>query len=673
VEFFRLIKPNWAQPKLKNGNANPEFVREIGGPDVIEGYKFDHAFLKQRNDQGYNIYWYPNHPSKDIYAEGTKWLSGKHVDVFDFLFVDMDLKDKVYASKEDFLVKLRQFPLKPTFVVDSGNGVHAYWQIDKLTRDEHVFGQLALIKHFNTDESIFTVQQLMRVPGFFNTKKPDALVLAQILEAESCGQIYSLDQFPKELFAALTREDINRGQKHLDRLDGKLQTIAQEFVNIDEIPDTFFDFIADPANKIAHDLWMDPVGSYGDRSGADMKLANILFKSKFNRKEALAVIANTKKALSHANRKHYAEVTVDKVYNEKLVSKFLTVGQRNRTIDDIKNLGAPVRSTWYFDYAVLGNPWRKRELTGLIAGTGVGKTTVTLKWVKDAIENNQDNDDIYVFFTLEMAVGEIVDRWNKLVGKASPLADRLYVVGNETENFEPRNVGLQEILEDCEELKRLTGKNIGIVAIDHVAIVARHIDCRKKYTFGIDSEQGAGYGNIKTLSLNSLCSQLKVLCKKLDTHIIVLTQTTKEKGVGDLPIDKDGAYGMSNYENIMDRIITVWQPLKLVQAQAKKWYLAWQYVKIRNKHENDQIRTHEAKLLTYNMATGDLTVTEPDDYQEFLRLYPLANEIRKNLAKKEGGIGYSIQVDAAQAEIVRARLGLVKPGSSDEVGKVQSN
>jgi hypothetical protein len=674
VSFYRLIKPLWAKRLLENNKPNPQFVVDIEGPNTYEGYNFTPEFIREKNDQGYNCYFFPNHPSKDVYAEGVKSLAGKHIDVFNFVFVDMDLKDKVYESKEQFLEFVARFPIKPTMVVNSGNGTHVYWAIKGLTRDEYVFAQLALLKYFRTDESIFTVLQLMRLPGYKNTKRHGDYVPCEILDSHSSGAEYSLSDFPQELFQSLTKDEITRGQKHLDRLDGKLTINAPEFVNIDEVPDTFFDYINDPANKLAFDLWMSPKETWGDRSQADMKLANMLYKANFNKKEALAIISNTQKALSHANRKHYADLTVDKVYTEKLNNKFMTVAQRNRTVDEDRNLGDLVKATWNFDYSVLGNPWRKRELTGLIAGTGIGKTTVTLKWMKDSIENNPDNDDIFVFFTLEMAVGEITDRWNKLVGKESPLAERLYVIGNETETFEPRNIGLQEILEDCNELRKLTGKKIGMMAIDHVGIISKHIDVRKKYTFGIDSEMNAGYGHIRTLSLNSLCSQLKVLCKMLDTHIVVLTQTTKEKGVGDLPIDKDGAYGISNYENIMDRIITIWQPLKLVQHLCKTRFLAWQYVKIRSKHEKDQIQTNEPKLLTFDLKTGDLKITTPEEYQDFVNLYPTTIEMRDAMIKKKGGVGYSIHVNVGQLNGILEKNGLpIKTGDNNAVGQVQPN
>ena len=653
MSFYRLIKADWGKPLLDNDTKNPKFIKEIEGPNTYEGANFSNEFIQEKNLQGYNCYFFPNHPSTDVYASGVKSLSGKHIDTFNYVFVYMDLKDKEYESKEKFIEVLSSFELTPTMVVDSGNGIHAYWAVSDLTRDDYVYLQLALIKKFKTDESVFTVLQLMRLPGTKNTKKHDAFIDVTIVNSISSGKMYSVSDFPKSIIEALDQEDFARGQRHLDRLDGKLTVNAPEFVNIDEIPEKFFEFINDPLNKIAFDLWMTPKESYGDRSGADMKLANMLFKANFNKKEALAVISNTQKALSHANRKHYATLTIDKVYSEKLGTKFMTVGQRNRTIDPNQNLGDLVKTSWWVDTGMLGNPWRKRELTGLIAGPGVGKTSVTLKWIKDAIENNPENDDIFVFFSLEMGVGEIVDRWNKLVSNSSNLADRLYVISNETETFEPRNIGLQEILEDCLELKKLTGKNIGMIAIDHIGLISKHIDVRKKYTFGVDSEQNSGFGNIRTLGLNTIARQMKPLCKQLDTHIVVLTQTTKEKGVGDLPIGKDGAFGISDYENIMDRIVIVWQPLKLVQSQVKLRFMAFQYVKIRNKSVNDRIQTDEPKIMVYDLATGDIRPCNPEEYLEFSNAYPKTIEIRDAQVKKKGGVGYSIHIDPAILDKIR--------------------
>lgn len=672
--FYRLIKPEWAKKYLKNQDHNPKFIRDVEGDDTYDGVNFTPEYLSEMNKKGYNIFFFPNHPSTDVYSEGTKYLSGRHIDTFNYVFIDMDLKDEIYKTKEEFLKELEKFPIKPTMVVSSGNGVHAYWATKDLTRDEYIYTQLALIKRFKTDDSVYTVLQLMRLPGYFNTKDPDNYKMAELIEEASSGKQYTLDQFPQEVFQALTEKDQIRGKQHIDRLEGKVTVNTSDFVdNIDDLPPAFLDFIKDPKNVTAINMWTNPQGPpHNDRSKSDLSLMNILFKAGFNRKDAFIIISNSQKALSHSNRKQYAEYTVDKVYSEKL-TKFKTVAQHNESHDEA-NLGDLVRGSSEFDGDVLGNPWRKREMLGIIAGTGVGKTTTALRFVRDAIYNNPNNDDVYVFFSLEMATGEIVDKWNKLVGKTSPLAQRLYVIGSEDENFEPRSIGLQEILSDCQELKQYTGKNIGMVIVDHVGIVSRHIDTRKKYTFSIDSEQGTGFGSMRTLSIGTLCKQFKVLCKMIDTHMIVLSQTTKEKGVGDLPIDKDGAFGSSEFENIMDRIITVWQPLKLAHDLTNLRFLAWQYVKIRNKHQNDKVQENQAKIMTFDLATGDFRSSNPEEFEEFNRLIPITRQRREDRIKKKGGIGYSIHIPLESLNKIKASLERLNAGVTNAtVAQVQLN
>lgn len=665
MSFFRLIKPDWAKPKLANDEANPRFVEEVEGPDTIEGNGYTGDFLTEKNQIGYNIYFFPNHPSTDVYAAGVRHLNGKHIDVFNFLFVDMDLKDEVYASKEAFLEELSRFPIKPTMVVDSGHGIHAYWKVLDLTRDSYVNGQLSLLNHFKTDDSVYTVLQLMRCPGFDNTKVHGQFIPAYVLEDHSSGEPYLLEQITQVL-PEISEELKIKAQNHINKLDGKLKIELPTFVNIDELPDKFIDLLYSAEHVNLYNLFMNPTELYGDRSAADMKLTHELKKAGFNKKEALAVISNTEKATSKGTSRYaYAEITVDKAYTDKLNSEFLTVGQKLRSNNNEVVLGELVNGTYYFDSSVLGNPWRKGELLGLIAGAGVGKTSVTLKWMKDSIENNPDNDDVFIFFSLEMGEQEIINRWVNLVGSNSPLADRLYVIGNEDAERNPRNIGLQEILEISNKIKQGSGKELRMVAIDHIGIVSKHIDIRKKHTFDIQSEERSGNGNIRTLSLNRLANQLKVLNKLLDTFIVVLTQTTKDKGKGDIPIAKDGAYGISNYENIMDRIITVWQPLMLVQNLVPVRFLAWQYVKIRSKHVNDNIGTDDPKLLTFDLGSGDLRISNDEEHQIFTRFLPLAQEERDKLNKKKTN-NYAIQSDIQN--IIAAVKTKKDPGN--EMGKV---
>lgn len=630
--FFRLLKPHWGKKFIEHDGErvkNPEFVREVKGKNTIEGC-FDEDFVQEKNKEGYNVYWFPNSSKEDVYTKEKCYLNGRDIDDFNYLFVDMDLKDEVYKTVLEFFEKLAEFKLKPTLVMCSGNGVHAYWKMKDLSRDDYVFLQKRLIKHFKTDHSIWTVLQIMRYPGSLNTKKADEFKETVIIDELSGAGPYSVKQFHK-ILPKLDPKEEKKGQDHLDKLDGKLSIELGQDLNADELPDRFLKILHN--DEKIYQLFTNPKQTYGDKSGADAALANILFSKNFNRKEAVAIIANTQKALQKGpNRMDYAHNTVDFVYRTRIKSEFKTVGEKLKTPRESQR-GQKVHGPEFFDCLYKG--WRKGQVLGLIAGSGVGKTSVALKIFKDMIENNPDNDDIFIFFSLEMPEYEIEERWVNLVGKDSPLANRLYVIGNEDEKGEPRNITLQDIYWFCSDIRKNSGKNIGSVVIDHIGIVNPMINLKKEPTFQAEGDLEGGYGSNRALSMPSLCKATKTLAKTLDTFLVVLTQTTKSKGAGDTPLDKDGAFGTASYEWMMDYIITCWQPLMRIHKDTDLRVLAWQYAKIRGKHKKDQVTTHEQCLLHYDMDTGDLRPTSGEEYEEFKQLLPVANEARKAAEKRE--------------------------------------
>ena len=100
---FRLIKPDWAT--------------ELAGPSTLEG-EFEVDFVKEKNTEGYNVYFFPNHNS---YPLDKKFLSGKDIDHFTKVFVDMDLKDGKYASKEEFMALRMIFLYKVKHIISTSH------------------------------------------------------------------------------------------------------------------------------------------------------------------------------------------------------------------------------------------------------------------------------------------------------------------------------------------------------------------------------------------------------------------------------------------------------------------------------------------------------------------------------------------------------------------------
>ena len=609
--YCRLIKPDWAKPLIRK-QENPDFVREIQGKNVIEG-EFSPEELKELNEIGYNVYFFPN--TFDHKDPDKMFLSGKDITKFQYVFIDMDLKDGVYESKEHFIETVNQFSVTPTMIVDSGNGVHVYWQIDDLNRELFMIFQMRLIQQFKTDHSVWTPLQLMRFPGYFNTKDPENYKLADFVldtdEFVDAGALH--DALPP-----LSEDNEKKIQDHLDKLNGIASILSEVEADLEELPDKFVDILESKSSKYKHvqDLFNDPVGVCGDRSTADFKLANVLWRHyDFNYSELMQVMCNSKKALSrNGNSKiDYAAAIVYRAVHDNPDEKYdiASISERKR-MGEIKESGKPVLGPQFWDYPLLHNPWRRGQVLGMIAAPGVGKTTATLKMMKDILLNDKTKREIAVFFTLEMPDYEIIERWDKLTVGEPELSDRLFVVSNEDPEGNPRHINLQDIVGFTNAIKRKTGQEVSTIAIDHIGVLNPEVDLSVEPNFGVQGEPGRG--SKRYLGIETICAKTKEVAKLLDVFLIIQSQTTKEKaGGGDVPLGTNAAFGTARFEWYMDYVLTFWQPLYRVQNEAPLTALAYQYGKIRAKHSQDQIKTYEPKVLYYDMDNGDLrTVTDKE-------------------------------------------------------------
>lgn len=608
---YRLIKPSWGK----------DFIQ---GPQVMEG-EYTEGYVLSKNKEGYNVYYFPNYNSN---TPKGKFLSGKDVDTYQWIFVDMDLKDEVYSSKDEFLVKIAEFELEPSRVVDSGNGIHVYWRLEDLTRESFIELQFRLINHFDTDASVWTPLQLMRLPGSINSKNKNEFKTANLLV--ETDKRYTVQQL-RDTLPQLSESQTVKLRNHLAKLDGVDEMVDLDALDSDELPSAFRDLL-EGNNPLVRQLWY---AEQGDRSDADWKLAHLLYNKKYNKlTEALPVLLNTKKALSKKNyRKQYAWDTINKVWEKESSCSAYSVSEI-RKHRKRGNVGKRINGPAYFDATDSG--WRSTELLGLIAGPGVGKTTATLDVFYEMIKNNPDNDDIYIFFTLEMQDWEIIDRWDKLIGNNTLFSDRFFVISNEDENNIARHLSLQDIFVAVEGTRERTGKNVAAIAIDHLGVVSSTIDVAKDPNFGITGDD-IGFGTLRNISIQEMCKQLKNLAKMLDSFVIIQSQTTKGKAAdGDTPLGADAAFGAAQFEWYCDYVLTVWQPLRRVSDQTDLKAMGWRYAKIRNTSDKDNIRAYQNKVLKVNGTTNKLGPLTHSEMQSFIELEEEASTLRKKAEKKEG-------------------------------------
>ncbi|HEV2545765.1 MAG TPA: AAA family ATPase [Stellaceae bacterium] len=104
------------------------------------------------------------------------------------LFVDLDGAP---------IEPVRDFPLKPTIVVESSPGRwHAYWRITDLPLTHFTPFQQALIRRFNGDISVHDLPRVMRLPGFWHQKNEP--FLSRIEELDT-ARTYSRANFVEAL------------------------------------------------------------------------------------------------------------------------------------------------------------------------------------------------------------------------------------------------------------------------------------------------------------------------------------------------------------------------------------------------------------------------------------------------------------------------------------------
>lgn len=519
--LYRLILPDWAK------SENPNL------PRVLEGEYSDEDIVNF-NNTGYNVYFLPNSPS--VKPE-KGFVDGEHIDTFEYVFVDFDLKEGKYADKDSFIAALSGLNLTPTRIVDSGNGIHVYWRVMDLDAMSFLKLQRRLLRRLKTDEAVAKIYQLMRLPDTLNTKKKDELKRCAVIYNSEAS--YTCEQIDSKL-PVLTKDDEDYCKQHYN----KTYKINATTTAIDDrLPLKFCQLIQE--NQEIRDIWK---GGTDDRSTADFRLGHLLFAHGFSKVEAMSVLVNVAKALSRApnHRVSYAESIINKIWTYELAENKAALSL-SRSVKDILSRGEnTLKGTrfpcWeYIDATHHG--FRLGQVLGLVAGSGVGKTAMALNLFMGFVKKNPDY--VHFFIPLEQPVNEIADRWKTMCGDNEALYDKVHVISNYADDGSFRHLSFDEIKKYLLEFETESGKKIGCVVIDHIGAL------KKK---GKDGENQ---------DLMTICHEMKAFAITTNTLLIMQSQSSREKaGIGDLELDKSAAYGTVYFESYCDYLITMWQALK---------------------------------------------------------------------------------------------------------------
>ena len=135
------------------------------------------------------------------------------------LWVDIDYKRTSQQTAENLLSKLPE----PNIVVNSGGGLHVYWQIPWTTDVVSIERANRALANAVQADDCWSASQILRVPGTYNYKYSPAPIVTVISTTEG---VHQLDQFPRmsvsrDIDPAIDPEELPEG--FLDRLPETLR------------------------------------------------------------------------------------------------------------------------------------------------------------------------------------------------------------------------------------------------------------------------------------------------------------------------------------------------------------------------------------------------------------------------------------------------------------------
>jgi ABC-type dipeptide/oligopeptide/nickel transport system ATPase component len=571
-----FLAPDWLKDKVSPGEYS------------LQG-EYTNVQIEEYNLIGYNVYYYPNCPR--LVVDSTEFLTGKDIDVFKYVYVDMDIKDGVYKDNQDFIKRLLWNKVPPPgLIVDSGGGVHAYWQVSDLDAKSFLQLNRRLARAFKTDLAVGKIKQLMRLPGTINTKQEHNPRMCEVIHEE--GGVHTAEQLSLTL-PQLSHEDALYCESHFN----KTYSLEDESIIVnDKLPAKFGQLLQ--SNQEVKDIWAMKTN---DRSVSDFRLGHIMLAHGFTKDEAMSVLVNTDKAVSRApqHRIGYAKGIIDKIgaFEDKKITTLSNSVASILKRGPIDESFVRFKCNKIIDGTHAG--FKLGQVMGLVGGTGVGKTTFALNMFKWFVESNAEY--VHFFVTLEQTEEEIAKRWVTMCGNNTALHEKVHVLGNHNPDGTYRNLSLKTIQNYILNFQIEHNVKIGCVVLDHIGILAKN------------------QKNGETQGLLEICQQLKAFAQETKTFFVIQSQTNRQKaGIGDLELDKDAAFGTTTFEWYLDFMITIWMPLKRVYDKVPHLTVtAFKYCKIREKNVKlDRIQEDVRQLLIYDVDTEHYKMLTQDEIKQ---------------------------------------------------------
>ena len=159
-----------------------------------------------KNAEGSDIYFYINGGPKEFDVTS---FQACHID----LDSGRDEDGKYFSTKAvnrcklAMMLKIKEFPLKPSLIVETRNGYQVYWLLTKASRDKELWKgvESRLVTYFTdvgSDKRTIKPNQLYRVPGTYWMKKTEGKQKFYCSVVFQSPKRHSLEEF-KEVFSDL--------------------------------------------------------------------------------------------------------------------------------------------------------------------------------------------------------------------------------------------------------------------------------------------------------------------------------------------------------------------------------------------------------------------------------------------------------------------------------------
>lgn len=303
-EFLKKVFEN-CEGLVEVRAIKPEELRTQNSVNTIQEFyeptKLPLIKLVGLNKAGYQVFF---GPATRRERSGTK----DSVLEVSALFIDVDSKD--FDDDKDIALRniqdvSKKTGLKANYVVDSGNGYHLYFVLEKkivinspddITKIESILKGIAEL--FGGDNT-WDISHVMKLPATYNLKDLSNPKLSTIIESD-LSRLYKLKDF--ERYAKQIKSSVKGSGFKLDKIP-------------DEIPDGFPESLdGDKELKLVWEGKKKLKDNTG--SGKDIALAHALKKRAYKAEEAARIIMSAPYKKENERSTNYISRTLSKVFEK---------------------------------------------------------------------------------------------------------------------------------------------------------------------------------------------------------------------------------------------------------------------------------------------------------------------------------------------------------------------